>query len=151
MSNRNKYCPKTQTMYFKHNLIRRVKLILFSIKKKKHFIVSLKGTAQPLIKTHIYLHFNIAPFMNFFTLYKFQSTGHSWHWIQTLHFRQTCSLYPFLTASLCAHQSKSLGRRCSITSHFLFLLSLLLETLRPFRSAIITTRQYSLKSSIPSY
>lgn len=41
-----------QTMYFKHNLIRRVKLILFSI-KKKHFIVSLKDTAQPLIKTHI--------------------------------------------------------------------------------------------------
>lgn len=52
MSNRNKYCPKTQTMYFKHNLIRRVKFILFSI-KKKHFIVSLKDTAQPLIKTHI--------------------------------------------------------------------------------------------------
>ena len=96
-------------------------------------------------------YFNIAPFMNFFTLYKFQSTGHSWHWIQTLHIRQTCSLYPFLTASLCTHHSKSLGRRCSITSHFLFLLSLLLETLRPFRSAIITTRQYSLKSSIPSY
>ena len=146
MSNRNKYCPKMQTMYFKHNLVRIVKLILFSIKKK--IIVSLKGTVQLLVKTHIYLHFNISPFMNFFTLYKFQSTGHSWHWIQTLLIRQTCSLYPFLTASLCAHHSKSLGGRCSINSHFLFLLSLLVEALPPFRSAIITTRHCTWKSSL---
>lgn len=70
MSNRNKDCSKVQTMYFKHNLIRRVKLILvFSVKKKKiDFIVSLNDTAQPLVKAHIYLHFNIASCMDFFNL-----------------------------------------------------------------------------------
>lgn len=69
MSNRNKDCSKMQSMYFKHNLIRRVKFILvFSVKKKIDFIVSLNDTAKPLVKAHIYLHFNIASCMDFFNL-----------------------------------------------------------------------------------